>query len=367
MRDVSAMKSGKRIAFVSALLLCTVFLTSVWAGSQGDAWVLEVKGNATAVNNREEQAVKGGMPLTEGTRITAGTASTVRILYRDRGIFTIRNGESFTISMKADQSSSLGKSFGNLMEMISGKLRNQVRGNSETLAPQGGGFGEKTNVRLLPVYHASSGPVFPMEGDLIRRNRLVFEWAGLDQPEKYTIVLRRSDEKMDNQAIVQRIGNFTPENLDVKEYTDPKGSGRKMKVCRYEYSNARNILEYDFYFKWGVSRTRDDEPDSYIWFHVLPYREEEPVMKKCDEIREQLGLGENPVSVTYSLLCGALYESKDLYTDAWESYQSAIDAVEPGGDRTPYEKILQDLSKKLKQNRTVRPGRSGIERVQPSL
>ena len=132
-------------------------------------------------------------------------------------------------------------------------------------------------------------------------------------------------------------------------------------VCRFIYTGSKKNLEYDGYYQWGVSKTPDGQPDSYTWFHIVPYNEEKLIQQKFSEMRAELGLGEGSRSIAFSLLCGALYEQKKLYTDAWQAYQSAIDAVEPGDDKVPYQMILKSLSDKIKQNKTERQNLTGVQ------
>lgn len=340
MKEVESMKYFLDIAVLSVMLVSAVLLSSVMAGSTHAAWVLEVKGRATGQYNQQSHVITGGMSLENGTRIKAGSNATVRILVREQGIFTIKDGESYTVSADSRASGSLGKSFGNLMEMLAGRLQKNSMDRLRT-APSGGGADEGKHVRILPVFKGSSGPLLPMEGDLLLKE-VKFQWAGKDQPEKYTFVLRRSDEKGEPLHEICRRSSYGSGEMTSKKISD------SLTVCRFVYTESAYNFNYGDYFMWGVSKTANGEPESYIWFHIAPYNKEESILEKCSEIKSQLGIGEGSRSITYSLLCGALYEENDLYTDAWEAYQSAIDAVEPDNERKPYEAILNSLSDKIR-------------------
>ncbi|MGV8119281.1 MAG: hypothetical protein AB2L14_05905 [Candidatus Xenobiia bacterium LiM19] len=341
------------IMIMLVLLVSAVLLSSVLAGNTGAAWVLEVKGSATGQNNQQNFDIKGGMSLENGTKIKAGSSATVRILIREQGIFTIKDGESYTVSADSRTAGSLGKSFGNLMEMLAGKLQNNSKGLG-LKGPTGGGTDEGKNVRIFPVFTGSTGPMLPMEGDLLCQE-VTFQWGGKDHPEKYTFVLSHSDEKKDTLQEIYRARKYSPGEMTWKSYSD------NTTVCRFIYTGSEKNLEYDGYYQWGVSKTPDGQPDSYTWFHIVPYNEEKLIQQKFGEMRADLGLSEGSRSITYSLLCGALYEQKKLYTDAWQAYQSAIDAVEPGDDKVPYEMILKNLSDKIRQNKTKRQNLTGVQ------
>lgn len=358
MKEVGSMKYFRNTAVLSVLLVSAVLLSSVMAGSSYGAWVLEVKGSATGQHNQQNLDITGGMSLENGTRIKAGSNATVRILIREQGIFTIKDGESYTVSADSRASGSIGKSFGNLMEMLAGRLQKNRRG-PVTTAPSGGGADEGKHVRILPVFKGSSGPLLPMEGDLLLKE-VIFQWAGKDQPEKYTFVLRRSDEKGEPLHEICRRSRYGSGEMTSEKISD------SLTVCRFKYTKSAYNFNYGDYFMWGVSRTPNGEPDSYIWFHIAPYNKEKSILEKCSEIKSQLGIDEGSRSITYYLLCGALYEENGLYTDAWQSYQSAIDAVEPGNDRKPYEAILNSLSDKIRLIKAAQEKKSSV-RTEPAI
>jgi len=349
---VSSLKHICGIVLLSVLFLSAAALSSAMSENVAAAWVLEVTGTASGTGSQGKPiSITVGMALSDGTVIKAGSSSTVRILYREQGVFTIRDGETHTVSSASKTAGSLGKSFGNLMEMIAGKFQNRNQAPVHT-KPTGKSGGD-SELRILPVMQGSSAPMLPVEGDLLSPN-VTFQWGGKDHPEKYTIVLCRSDEKGERLDEICRFGNFSPEEIQVKKYAD------NITVCRFIYYKSEYNLKYDEYYQWGVTRDPNGQPDTFVWFHIIPYSEETAIREKCGEIRTQLGLKGDSRSITGSILSGALFESKRLYTDAWQEYQSAIDAVEPGNDKEPYEKILRDLSDKIRKLRTGTQDKTGL-------